>query len=126
MKQQKQADTPNIRFIRFQLKMTQREFSQQFDIPLGTLRRWEQNPERGRMTNFASEQKKQAYTLDIQSIRIRFGMTQEEFSKKFDIPLGTLRRWEQIPEHNEKLSRILRIAKEHPEIFLGAITKDST
>lgn len=38
--------------------------------------------------------------LDLTAAQIRkfredVGMTQDEFAKEFDIPLGTLRRWEQ-------------------------------
>lgn len=31
----------------------------------------------------------------ITDFRVSLKMTQEEFAKEFDIPLGTLRRWEQ-------------------------------
>lgn len=31
----------------------------------------------------------------IKKYRTELGMTQEEFAKEFDIPLGTLRDWEQ-------------------------------
>jgi len=34
--------TPRVKIIRRVLKLTQEEFSQQFGIPLGTLRDWEQ------------------------------------------------------------------------------------
>lgn len=32
--------------------------------------------------------------MNIRELRIISGLTQQEFAKKFDIPVGTLRRWE--------------------------------
>ncbi len=52
--------TPRIKIIRRVLKLTQEEFSEQFGIPLGTLRDWEQ----GRK---APDQAARSYLLVIAS-----------------------------------------------------------
>lgn len=33
--------------------------------------------------------------MDIKQIRNKLGLSQSQFAKKFDIPLGTLAHWEQ-------------------------------
>ena len=54
----------------------------------------------------------------IKKYRKRIGMSQREFSNYFDIPLGTLRRWEQeqsIP-HTSRLSLLALKMNTTPEL----------
>lgn len=47
----------------------------------------------------------------IREFRRNAGMTQQEFSKEFSIPLGTLRRWEQdrnVPRASSQFLNLLR------------------
>jgi putative transcriptional regulator len=36
---------------------------------------------------------------DVRAIRMAYGLSQPEFSRKFGIPLSTLRKWEQGDHH---------------------------
>ena len=60
--------------------------------------------------------------MHIKEIRGSTGLTQVEFAKKFEIPLGTLRRWEQgesrpAPYYIKLLLQQLPIAKERIDII---------
>ena len=48
----------------------------------------------------------------IKEFRVGLRMTQEEFSKAFDIPLGTVRRWEQAVNTPRASSKFIRILAE--------------
>ena len=56
------------------------------------------------------------------TIRRALGMTQEQFSAAYGIPLGTLRDWEQLRAVPDKTARayLTRIAH-----FPGALTRDN-
>jgi putative transcriptional regulator len=59
---------------------------------------------------------------DISSIRKKTGLTQEGFSKAFDIPLSTLRKWEQghrIPRG--PAGALLRVIEVNPKAVLKAL-----
>lgn len=59
-------------------------------------------------------------SLTIKEIRNSTGLTQMAFSKKFDIPLSTLRKWEQgetkpAPYIIKMLSQLLPLSEEYAE-----------
>ncbi len=59
---------------------------------------------------------------DIQSIRKKYGLSQEKFSKMLGISVGTLRNWEQGRRKPEGPARILlRVAEKHPEAILDSV-----
>ena len=47
--------------------------------------------------------------LDVQAIRKRLKLTQNQFSARFGIPIGTLRDWEQNRRRPEGPARVLLI-----------------
>ena len=58
--------------------------------------------------------------ITIKEIRNSTGLTQRDFSKKFDIPLSTLRKWEQgetkpAPYIIKMLSQLLPLSEEYAE-----------
>lgn len=58
----------------------------------------------------------------LKGLRSRLNMTQEEFSRQFRIPLGTLRDWEQgasVPDASART--LLRIIAREPEAVLRAL-----
>lgn len=68
----------------------------------------------------------QAYRFpEPQAIRKKLGMTQQQFSQSFSIPLGTLRDWEQrrrLPD----LTAVayLRVIRHDPKLVLKALQHD--
>lgn len=46
-------------------------------------------------------------TIDVREIRKSLSMTQQEFSRQFGFPLGTLRNWEQGHRKPQGPSRVL-------------------
>src|SRR6266576_2398213 len=55
-------------------------------------------------------------------IRRRLGLTQEQFAEKFQIPVGTVRDWEQgrvEPEHAAKA--YLKVIAHNPDVVLAAL-----
>lgn len=63
--------------------------------------------------------------ITIKEIRNSTGLTQREFSKKFDIPLSTLRKWEQGETKPasyiiKMLSRLLPLSEEYGETITTA------
>lgn len=46
-------------------------------------------------------------TINVSALRKRLDMTQEEFSRQFGFPLGTLRNWEQGLRKPQGASRVL-------------------
>ncbi len=51
--------------------------------------------------------------VNVKSIRRRLKLTQEEFSRRFAIPQGTLRDWEQGRRHPEGPARALLLVIAH-------------
>ena len=51
--------------------------------------------------------------VDVKSIRRRLKLTQDEFSRRFGIPQGTLRDWEQGRRHPEGPARALLLVIQH-------------
>ncbi len=58
----------------------------------------------------------------LKSLRARLDMTQEEFSRQFRIPLGTLRDWEQgVSSPNQTARTLIRVIAREPEAALRAL-----
>jgi len=51
--------------------------------------------------------------VNVKSIRRRLKLTQDEFARRFAIPLGTLRDWEQGRRHPEGPARALLLVIAH-------------
>jgi len=59
---------------------------------------------------------------NLQHIRTDLNLTQEEFSEKFQIPLGTLRDWEQGKKWPDSAARVLlRVIEKEPEAVIRAL-----
>lgn len=57
-------------------------------------------------------------------IRRRLHLTQEEFSERFRLPLGTIRDWEQGKKTPDSAARVLlRVIEHDPEAVLAALAK---
>jgi putative transcriptional regulator len=55
-------------------------------------------------------------------IRTRLGLTQEEFSTRFQIPLGTLRDWEQHRSEPDQAARAyLKVIAKDPDFVAAAL-----
>jgi len=51
--------------------------------------------------------------VDVAAIRVKLGLTQSEFAKRFGIPLGTIRDWEQGRRTPEATARTLLLVIKH-------------
>lgn len=59
---------------------------------------------------------------DVQSIRKKYGLSQDKFARMLGISVGTLRNWEQGRRKPEGPARILlRVAEKHPEAILDTV-----
>jgi putative transcriptional regulator len=57
-------------------------------------------------------------------IRERLGLTQEQFAERFEIPLGTLRDWEQrVSEPDRSARTLLRVIEQDPEAVVKALAR---
>jgi putative transcriptional regulator len=57
-------------------------------------------------------------------IRERLKLTQEQFAEKFEIPLGTLRDWEQGVSLPDRAARtLLRVIEQDPEAVINALAR---
>ena len=57
-------------------------------------------------------------------IRERLKLTQEQFAERFEIPLGTLRDWEQGVCMPDRAARtLLRVIEQDPEAVVNALAK---
>lgn len=57
-------------------------------------------------------------------IREKLQLTQEQFSERFEIPLGTLRDWEQGVSYPDRAARtLLRVIEQDPEAVAKALEK---
>ena len=57
-----------------------------------------------------------------QRIRVDLNLTQEEFSEQFQIPLGTLRDWEQGKKWPDSAARVLlRVIEKEPDAVRRAL-----
>lgn len=61
---------------------------------------------------------------DPRRIRERLTLTQEQFAEKFEIPLGTLRDWEQGVRYPDSAARtLLRVIEQDPEAVIRALAR---
>ena len=61
---------------------------------------------------------------DPRRIRERLKLTQEQFAEKFEIPLGTLRDWEQGVSLPDRAARtLLRVIDKDPEAVINALAR---
>jgi putative transcriptional regulator len=61
---------------------------------------------------------------DPRRIRERLKLTQEQFAEKFEIPLGTLRDWEQGVGLPDRAARtLLRVIEQDPEAVINALAR---
>lgn len=62
----------------------------------------------------------------VKTIRRALGLTQEEFSERYHIPLGTLRDWEQGRSEPDQATRaFLQVIAREPEIVSRALSPRS-
>ncbi len=60
--------------------------------------------------------------IDVQSIRKKYGLSQDKFAKLLGISVATLRNWEQGRRKPEGPARVLlRVAAKHPQAVLDAV-----
>jgi putative transcriptional regulator len=62
--------------------------------------------------------------VDAQRVRHNLGMTQVEFAEAFEIPLGTLRDWEQkgfFISQNRAAASYLRVIEQNPQAVIEAL-----
>jgi DNA-binding transcriptional regulator YiaG len=52
--------------------------------------------------------------VDVRALRVRLGLSQEQFSLQFNIPLATLRHWEQGRELDQAANSYLRVIMSNP------------
>ena len=61
---------------------------------------------------------------DSRRIRERLSLTQEQFAEKFEIPLGTLRDWEQSVSYPDSAARtLLRVIEQDPGAVINALAR---
>lgn len=62
--------------------------------------------------------------VDARRVRKNLKMTQVQFAETFEIPLGTLRDWEQkgtFISHNQAAASYLRVIEQNPEAVIEAL-----
>ena len=60
--------------------------------------------------------------VDVRAVRLRLGMSQSGFARRFGFPLNTLRRWEsghEAPQHPALV--LLNLIERNPQVVLMAI-----
>lgn len=69
---------------------------------------------------------RQPATIDVTSVRIRMGMTQEQFAARFGFPVATLRHWERGDRNPRGPARVLlAIIDCEPRAVLRALARFS-
>jgi putative transcriptional regulator len=59
---------------------------------------------------------------DVKALRVRLGMTQEQFACAYRLPLGTVRDWEQGPTRPDAPAlALLAVIEREPEIVPRAL-----
>ncbi len=72
----------------------------------------------------ADDLKRMKRTPQVKIIRRALGLTQEEFSARYRIPLGTLRDWEQGRSEPDQPARAyLRVIATEPDMTASALDK---
>ena len=65
------------------------------------------------------------WSMEAWVVRGRLKLTQEEFSARFGIPLGTLRDWEQGKKQPSSTAQVLlKVISSHPDAVIDAIERD--
>ena len=68
--------------------------------------------------------------VDAVRVRKALGMTQVQFSETFEIPLGTLRDWEQkrsfLSARNQAAASYLRVIEQNPDAVIAALASYRT
>jgi putative transcriptional regulator len=58
----------------------------------------------------------------VRRVRQRLGLTQQEFARRIDVPLDTIRNWEQGKRHPTGAARaLLKVLDRVPKAALGAL-----
>ncbi len=61
-------------------------------------------------------------TIDVKAIRIKTGMSQQQFCSTFGISLGSLRHWEQgLREPRGTAKVLLKVVDSNPQAIIEAI-----
>lgn len=64
------------------------------------------------------------HAINVAAIRKRLQHTQEQFAATFDLPISTVRDWEQGRSQPDRAARaLLRIIQQEPEAALRAVHK---
>ena len=67
--------------------------------------------------------KREAQPVDVATIRLRLGMTQEEFAAAYGFSTATVRNWEQHRSEPDVGSRaFLKVIETHPDIAAEVVT----
>jgi putative transcriptional regulator len=75
----------------------------------------------------ASDIERMRRTPQVKVIRRALGLTQEEFSARYGIPLGTLRDWEQQRTEPDQPARAyLRVIAKQPTVTAEALQASSS
>ena len=75
----------------------------------------------------AAELARAKHTPRAKLIRRALGLTQEEFAARFQIPLGTLRDWEQGAAEPDQAARAyLKVIAHEPDAVRRALTRAPT
>ena len=62
--------------------------------------------------------------IDVASIRVRLGMTQEQFAARFGFPVATLRHWERGDRKPQGAALVLlAVIDDEPRAVLRALAK---
>ena len=62
-------------------------------------------------------------TVDVKAIREMLGLSQEAFSRRFGLDLGTVRNWEQQRSRPDTAARVLlRTIEKEPDAVTRALT----
>ncbi len=65
-------------------------------------------------------------TPNLRAIRAKLRLTQEEFSEQFQLPLGTVRDWEQgVRRPNVAARVLLQVIEHHPDAVIDALAAGS-
>jgi len=70
------------------------------------------------------ELKRMRRVVDARRVRKNLKLTQAQFAETFEIPLGTLRDWEQkgtFISHNQTAASYLRVIEQNPEAVIEAL-----
>jgi putative transcriptional regulator len=70
------------------------------------------------------ELKRMRRVVSARNVRKNLKLTQVEFAQTFEIPLGTLRDWEQkgfFISHNQAAASYLRVIEQNPEAVIAAL-----